>query len=276
MTNFAAVFLRLMALALPVAALGWWLRIYPRRGLVWLAVAPALATLALIFEPAATTAILALDARAGLRGLGRSLHAAAAEGIFPAARSGADCLAAKPHAVTLTLVNHSSRPRHVALRDGLPHELRPEPQQFLASWTAAAGPLLRYVLRPRRRGAFEIQRVFLLARSRLGLWQRLLDYPLATTIHVYPDLQQLNQYALLGPHEPAQPAGRAADAEDRPGPRIRTAPRLHGRRQPQADRLAGDRPAKQAHRSRFPGHPMPADRVPHRRRTVDDQRVGRA
>ena len=45
MTNFAAVFLRLMALALPPAALGWWLRIYPRRGLVWLAVVPALATL---------------------------------------------------------------------------------------------------------------------------------------------------------------------------------------------------------------------------------------
>ena len=57
--------------------------------------------------------------------------------------------------------------------------------------------MLRYVLRPRRRGAFEIERVFLQARSRLGFWQRLLEYPLTTAIHVYPDLQQLDQYALL-------------------------------------------------------------------------------
>ena len=83
MTNFAAVFLRLVALALPPAALGWWLRIYPRRRLVWLAVVPALASLVLIFEPAATRAILALDAALACRRLGRSLHAAAAEGIFP-------------------------------------------------------------------------------------------------------------------------------------------------------------------------------------------------
>jgi len=35
------------------------------------------------------------------------------------------------------------------------------------------------------------------ARSRLGFWQRFLEYPAITAIHVYPDMKQLSQYALL-------------------------------------------------------------------------------
>ena len=53
------------------------------------------------------------------------------------------------------------------------------------------------MLQPSRRGAFAIEPVHLRARSRLGFWQRLLDYPAATTVNVYPDMQQLSQYALL-------------------------------------------------------------------------------
>ncbi len=197
MTNFAAVFLRLLALALPPAALAWWLRIYPRRGLVWLAVVPALASFVLIFQPSATRAVLALDA---------ALAAVALADLFTLPRRKAFSLQraagriaslAKPHAVTLTLVNHSSRPRSIRLRDGLPHELRPEPHEFQVLLEGRSRAVLRYVLRPRRRGAFEIERASLLAGSHLGFWQRLLEYPLATTLHVYPDLQQLDQYALL-------------------------------------------------------------------------------
>ena len=197
MTSFAAVFLRLLALALPLATLAWWLRIYPRRPLIWLAAVPALASLALLLEPAATTAILALDA---------ALACVAVADLFTLPRRKAFSLQRatgriaslqKPHAVTVTLVNHSSRPHHVTLRDGLPHELRPEPHQFQALLDSRSRAVFRYLLRPRRRGAFEIERAFLRAVSRLGFWQRLLDYPLATAIHVYPDMQQLGQYALL-------------------------------------------------------------------------------
>jgi uncharacterized protein (DUF58 family) len=54
-----------------------------------------------------------------------------------------------------------------------------------------------YVLRPGRRGAFTISRVYLKVQSRLGLWQRLLSYPCETIVHVYPDMKQLREYALL-------------------------------------------------------------------------------
>ena len=153
--------------------------------------------MALIFEPAATPAIIALDAAAACVALA-DLFTLPRRGAFSVERAtGQIASLQKPHAVTLTLVNHSSRLRHVMLRDGLPHELRPEPREFQVPLSGLSRAVLRCVLRPRRRGAFEVQRVFLLARSRLGFWQRLLQYPLASTIHVYPDLQQLDQYALL-------------------------------------------------------------------------------
>jgi uncharacterized protein (DUF58 family) len=198
-THFAAVILRLLALALPPAALGWWLRIYPRRPLVWLAAVPALATAALLltFGTAAIAAIVALDAALGLLALADLCTLPRRKAFSIHRATGRIASLQKPHAVTLTLVHHSSRPRKVTLRDGLPHELRPEPQEFRTSLEGRSRAVLRCVLRPSRRGAFELHRASLLARSRLGLWQRLLDYPLATTIHVYPDLQQLDQYALL-------------------------------------------------------------------------------
>jgi uncharacterized protein (DUF58 family) len=199
LTNLAAVFLKLMALALPLAALGWWLRIYPRRRLVWLAVVPALATAAgvLVFDTAAIAAIVALDAVLALLAVADLFTLPRRKAFSVERATGRIASLAKPHAVTLTLVNHSSRRHEVALCDGLPHELRPDPREFQVPLDGRSRAVLRYALRPRRRGAFEIERVFLLARSRLGFWQRLLEYPLASTIHVYPDLQQLDQYALM-------------------------------------------------------------------------------
>jgi uncharacterized protein (DUF58 family) len=197
LTSLTAVFLRLLALAVPPAALGWWLRIYPRRPLVWLALAPALATFAVVFEPAAWWAVVGLDLLLALAALA-DLFTLPWKKSFSVERAAEKTASLqRSHAVSLTCVNHSARPFRLTLRDGVPHELRPEPSEFQVLLEGRSRALLHYVLRPCRRGAFEIQRVFLRARSRFGLWQRLLEYPAATVVNVYPDLQQLSQYALL-------------------------------------------------------------------------------
>ena len=156
-----------------------------------------------LFEPEAKIAILALDALAVVVAAA-DLWTLPRRNAFAFERTtGRIASLQKPHPVTITLANQSSRAYQVTLRDGLPHELRPEPTmstwcpEFDLRLEGRGRTALHYVLRPRRRGAFNVERVFLLVRSRLGLWQRLLAYPLATAIHVYPDLQQLDQYALL-------------------------------------------------------------------------------
>ena len=54
-----------------------------------------------------------------------------------------------------------------------------------------------YDLFASRRGAFEMKKVYVRTRSRLGFWRRQLELPAESTVHVYPDMQQLSKYALL-------------------------------------------------------------------------------
>ena len=52
-------------------------------------------------------------------------------------------------------------------------------------------------LTPGKRGAFELQFVYLQFYSPLRLWKRQLRLPLKNPLNVYPDLKQLSDYALL-------------------------------------------------------------------------------
>ena len=197
MSALGWVFLELGAIALPLAAAAWWLRVYPRRPLVWLAMAPALATLGIPVLPEATWLVVALDVVLGMVALADALSLPARRALSAERTAGPVASLRKPHPVSLTLVHHGRRPCGLAVRDGMPHELRPEPREFQLQIGGRSRAVLRYVLRPSRRGAFAADSVFLRVRSRLGFWQRLLDYPAATAINVYPDMKQLGQYALL-------------------------------------------------------------------------------
>jgi hypothetical protein len=112
LTSFAYVFLRLIAMALPPAALGWWLRIYPRRPLVWMAAVPALAAIAVVFLPDATYGILALDGVLGFAALADLCTLPRRRSFSLQRATGRIASLQKPHAVTVTLVNHASRRRN--------------------------------------------------------------------------------------------------------------------------------------------------------------------
>ena len=56
---------------------------------------------------------------------------------------------------------------------------------------------MSYQLLPGRRGEFFLQNVYLRLRSRLDLWRRYVTLPVESTLHVYPDMKQLSEYALL-------------------------------------------------------------------------------
>jgi uncharacterized protein (DUF58 family) len=101
------------------------------------------------------------------------------------------------HRVTLTISNHTPQAYFVWLRDGVPADLHPEPDEFELPLAPRSRSTVHYDLRSSRRGKFQIPRVFLKIQSRWGLWQRLFDYPYLSTIHVYPDMKQLAEYALL-------------------------------------------------------------------------------
>jgi uncharacterized protein (DUF58 family) len=187
-----------LLLIVPLAILAWRWHIYPHRPLVYLAAVPAALSLALVFGAramlwplAGLDAVLAVVAIVDLWSLPRAADFAIERQVGRIASLG------KTHRVTLTIVNASRRDRVVSIRDDAAVDLRPEPDRFTIRLAARSRVTLGYDLRPRRRGAFALELVYLRAGSRLGLWQRHLRYPAASVVHVYPDLKQVGEYAVL-------------------------------------------------------------------------------
>ena len=196
-----------------------------------------------------------------------------ASGFRLRARDGADRLAAKAAsgAADRSAIARSGRCRS-GLRDDVPDECDAAPER-VQSAIAAAKPRRRvhYELRASRRGAFQLGSGLPARRQPAG------------AVAAAPDVSGRQRAARLsrhaaaarvcpaGPHQSAEPDGRAPSAADRPGQRIRAAARLHARRQLQAHRLAQHGPARQADGQGFSGQSEPADHLPGRLRADDDQ-----
>ncbi|MGC4002474.1 MAG: DUF58 domain-containing protein [Pirellulales bacterium] len=103
----------------------------------------------------------------------------------------------KPHEVRLILESRASRTVAVEMRDDVPPEFRAEPADFREIPAPRSRSTMEYGLTASRRGAHVLEKVYLRARSRWSLWHRDLAYDTATTLHVYPDLKQLEEYAIL-------------------------------------------------------------------------------
>jgi uncharacterized protein (DUF58 family) len=197
LTALSYVLLKLAAIALPLIALGWSGKIYPRPRLIFLALAPGVVSFALfLFEPIFWL-VLAVDAVL-LALIVTDLFTLPRKKLFDIEReAGRIASLKKPHQVRLTVMNLSTRGFSVLVRDGVPDELNPEPAEFERHIAARCRLGLEYFLRPSRRGAFSIDYLYLSVVSRWGLWRRLLAYPRVTKINVYPDMKQLAHYALL-------------------------------------------------------------------------------
>jgi uncharacterized protein (DUF58 family) len=193
----ALVLLKLSAIAVPLAALAWGLRVYPRTRLVYAAIVPALAAWSILASAEMTWLVAAIDIALALVAAADLLTLPRRKWLSIERHAGRIASLRKSHPVSLLVLNHSRRRLTVEVRDGVPHELNARPGEFALQLLPGSRSTLSYALQASRRGQFLIDRVYVRARSRLGLWQRLVEYEAATTVHVYPDLQQLSQYALL-------------------------------------------------------------------------------
>lgn len=201
-SGVAAFFARAGLFVAALGLLGYGLRIYPHRPLIYLAAVPALLSLVLTIPRIAadTRAWVPLAAFDGLV----ALIALVDLGSLPRRRSltidrevGRVASLGKPHPVTLVMANYSGRPRTLWVRDGVPQELAAEPSEFHLRLAARSRATLSYHTRNARRGAFQLTTTHVRVRSRWGFWQRLLDYDVPSVVHVYPDMKQLSEYALL-------------------------------------------------------------------------------
>jgi uncharacterized protein (DUF58 family) len=181
----------------PLVVLGYWKRVFPGLRLLLVMLLPCALTWALLIWQDLALVIAAVD-------LLVLLVAAADVTTLPTRRAFSaerqvDRIASlrKPHRVTLGIFNHSQRAFRIEIRDDAPQEFQTTPEKFSIAMEPRSRATLHYDFRVSRRGAFALRQVYLRAGSRWGMWQRFLEYPVASDVHVYPDMQQLSEYAVL-------------------------------------------------------------------------------
>jgi uncharacterized protein (DUF58 family) len=189
--------LLLVLLLAPLVLLGFWKQIYPHTPLVLLLIAPALLSLGTLFRPEVFLVVVTLDI-ALLAAAVADLVSLPSARSLDAERSTLRVVSVQQrHPVTLTLINRASRGWHVVIRDDVPQEFTATPEELVRRLPPRSRITLHYELRASRRGSFAMDRIYLRVRSLLGLWQRYLTYPASSVLHVYPDMKQLSEYALL-------------------------------------------------------------------------------
>jgi uncharacterized protein (DUF58 family) len=183
---------------LPLLFLVRW-RIYPHRALVALLLIPALASVLLLLSSQVLVWVLCADltiasfALAEILTLPRRRDLSAHRKVERVASLG------KPHAVELTVVHSRTGGRRmmVWIRDDVPSEFEARPAESVVAISGRCRARLQYKFVPYERGAFSMHSVHLRVTSRLGFWQRHYSLPAESVIHVYPDMVQLAEYAVL-------------------------------------------------------------------------------
>jgi uncharacterized protein (DUF58 family) len=184
-------------LAAPLLALAWWKRIYPHTPLVVALGLPCVLALALLADARLLPIIALIDAAILIVACGDLLTLPGKKSFNIERETTRVVSLRKNHRVTLHISNLSQRPRTGWIRDDIPQEFEPEPKEFVLRLGPRSRTTVHYELKASRRGAFSLEQINLRVRSLLGLWQRFLIYPQTTELHVYPDMKQLAEYAIL-------------------------------------------------------------------------------
>lgn len=97
----------------------------------------------------------------------------------------------------LTLHNGTAVRLRGAVRDDLPEDFTCRPDRHRIDLPPQGLVTLRRQLIPGRRGAFQLERVYVRLSSPLRFWVRDLRLDVTDRLNVYPDMKQLSAYAML-------------------------------------------------------------------------------
>lgn len=171
--------------------------VYPRPKVIVVFAIPTLLALWIIPLPIIWPLVAIIDGVIALVAIA-DIFTCARERAFEVQRKvGPIASLGKQHKVRLTVNNRSNRMLVVDLKDGVPNGFEAEPAEFELELTPRSRSSVSYQLKSFKRGEFKLKDIYVRATSRLGLWRRQLKLPCESTVHVYPDMQQLGEYALL-------------------------------------------------------------------------------
>lgn len=172
-------------------------RIYPHRSLLAVFLLPCSLSFLLLFVPESMFMVLLADA-AVLVLAAADLFSLPRKRDFTAQREVERVASLEvPHKVELTILNHRERGYRLSVRDDLPATFEALPDEYELFLPGRRRTRFVYRLKALRRGAFSLDCVHLRVRSAWGFWKRHLTPAVVSAIHVYPNMAQLSEYAIL-------------------------------------------------------------------------------
>jgi uncharacterized protein (DUF58 family) len=170
--------------------------IAPTPRLFLLALAPLVLSLGLYLAPAGWPTVLACDLAILAVAVGDATTLPRRSALGVRRELAAIATRGERHPVEIVIENRSRRAHELEVRDdvgGLLEEAEPPPPLRVLGRSRGR---VRHTIVPRERGRFVLERVFVRAPSRLGLWR--VQHALAArdTLAVYPALRQISRYAL--------------------------------------------------------------------------------
>lgn len=187
----------LVMLAGPFVPLAIFKKVYPSKRLLFFTLFPTALSVLLAADTAWLAVIIGLDVCIGALAI-IDLVSLPRRKSFSAERETLRIASLKmAHPVRLVVSNLTNRRHRIWVRDDIPEEFTASPEEFSIVLSPRSRGTLQYEAKSSRRGAFQMLAIHLRVFSRIGLWQRYLSYRAESTIHVYPDMKQLSEYALL-------------------------------------------------------------------------------
>jgi uncharacterized protein (DUF58 family) len=191
--------LTLALLALPLVFAARELNIYPSIWWTLILGISLVASVITIFFPdfliITVTVDVALIAVAGVDFV--RLYLGSDRGIHVTRTIPRTCSLGVPLTSELTVENRSSMTLVGSVRDDLPENFESSPDEHLLRLPPMGRMTAQRKLKPGRRGAFQLEHVYLRFSSPRKLWVRYLRLDLRDRLNVYPDMKQLSDYALL-------------------------------------------------------------------------------
>ncbi len=174
-------------------------RVYPHTTLLVVMVVPCLLSLLLLVAPESIIVVALIDAVLFVLAAVDLISLPRTRDFSASRRMERVVSLNKPHHVALTVVHHRNRQRKLQLwvRDDMPDPFVATPDQTVLQISGRCRAHVNYKFTVQRRGAFSLEAVHLRVRSGWGLWQRQFSCPAESVVHVYPDMVQLAEYAVL-------------------------------------------------------------------------------
>ncbi len=181
----------LLLAAAPLVLIAFFTRSHPRRPLVWLMIAPCVATGLMLLADDFFLIVIALDAAIILVALG-DLISLPKQASFSVEREvGRIASLRQQHRVNLTISNHGAQRQRIEVRDGVPQEFVPTPEEFDLTVAPRSRASVHYDVRSIRRGAFELHETHIRAK------------PLGPVVSILPIPGRVDRSRLPG-HEAAR------------------------------------------------------------------------